>query len=199
MLIAFCGIDGTGKSSHHENITEWLMEQTPKVESFNPIKDNEVYFQSFLEITRDYKEKYKRPIEDSVEGILLGFELFRKNREVEEMLKNGSIVVVDRWVYSHYAYSYARQAENELLFLMLEKCRKPDLVFLLDVSVDIALERIDKRGARSLNEDQNILQKAREKYLMMAQENDFIIIDSTNSFEDNQKIIKECILKKIIG
>lgn len=93
--------------------------------------------------------------------------------------------MVDRWIYSHYAYAYARNIETKTLNIILDSCLKPDLVFLLYVPVDTSLKRIDERGPkRSMNESEAILEKAREKFLHLKDKHHFILLDSTESLHE---------------
>ncbi|SHJ45073.1 dTMP kinase [Clostridium cavendishii DSM 21758] len=195
MLIAFCGIDGTGKSSHSKEIGNWLRNKGIKIKDSNLISDNHLFYDTFKQVTNMYEEKYE---EDTDEGfsVLLAFEFFRRAKEVEKDISDGIGIIADRWTYCHYAYNYARNVNNKFANLLLDSCCKPDLVFLLDLPVNAALERIDRRGSRSYNETTEVLEKAREKYLEIAKEEKAIILDSADSFEYNQKIIKNIIKDK---
>lgn len=197
MLITFCGIDGSGKSSHVESTAKWLNEIGKESVSLSPIKYKNDFFNEFIEARTIYKELYRKELSDEVEGIMLAFQFFSQCKKINSIIAKDIVVVADRWIYSHYAYMYARNVKSDFINCMLENCPKPDLVFLLDIPVMFALERIDQRGERGYNEKKIILERARSKYLEFAEKENFIILNSKDDFFYNQKIIEDAIMQRI--
>ncbi|MNE74141.1 Thymidylate kinase [compost metagenome] len=131
-------------------------------------------------------------------SILLAFELFQQSEIVKQWIAEDITVVVDRWIFSHYAYAYARNIETKTLKACLETCIKPDLVFLLDVPVHLSLQRIDERNeGRSMNETESILTRARERFLEMQNEHRFILLDTTRPQAEIEKQIQAEVSKKL--
>ncbi|MOA31416.1 Thymidylate kinase [compost metagenome] len=117
---------------------------------------------------------------------------------MKKWLADDYIVVVDRWIYSHYAYAYARNIETKTLNIILDSCLKPDMVFLLDVPVETSLQRIDERGPkRSMNESEVILEKAREKFLQLKDELQFIHIDTAEPLHEIRNRIQNEVGKRL--
>lgn len=198
MLIAFCGIDGSGKSTHAEFLTNWLSEKHIKVRKHKPINSDNEFLSYLHTISKNYSDFYNEPMPREHRSILLAFELFQQSELVKKWMEDDYIVVVDRWIYSHYAYAYARNIETKTLNITLDSCIKPDLVFLLDVPVDISLTRIDERDQkRSMNETDIILDRAKTRFLEMKEEHNFLILDTTKPQDEIRNQIQYEVSKRV--
>ncbi|NQX46961.1 dTMP kinase [Paenibacillus tritici] len=198
MLIAFCGIDGSGKSTHAEFLSNWLLEKQIKAQKHKPINSDNAFLSQLHTVCTKFSELNKKPMPREHRSILLAFELFQQSEIVKKWIAEDITVVVDRWIFSHYAYAYARNIETQTLKACLEACIKPDLVFLLDVPVHLSLERIDERNeGRSMNETKDILTRAREKFLEMKDDHHFILLDTTRPQAEIEKRIQAEVSKKL--
>lgn len=85
--------------------------------------------------------------------------------EIEPLLKHGYVVISDRYKYSSYAYQslfvdsiWVREINRFAI--------EPDLIFFLDVDVDVGLRRVGRRGSvKEIYEKKNLLKRARMNYL----------------------------------
>ena len=81
-------------------------------------------------------------------------------------LENGNIVILDRYYLCNKIYSNFDEQNLSHMDKLFEILPKPDLGLYLDVKVDIALDRIEKRGLKkSPYETKENLNKLRNKYL----------------------------------
>jgi dTMP kinase len=96
---------------------------------------------------------------------------------IEPILSAGSWVVCDRFTDATYAYQGAgrRMAHADIrsLEVMVQGARRPDLTLLLDVPVDVGLERSRKRDAgrtadRFERERAEFFERVRGGYLLRA-------------------------------
>lgn len=78
-------------------------------------------------------------------------------------LKNGFIVISDRYYYSTLAYQLNEREWQS--YLSRYALLKPDLVFILDVPALISLNRTKKRTIKTIFEKQKFLEKTRRKFL----------------------------------
>lgn len=99
----------------------------------------------------------------SAESISLAFaadRLAHLEEEIIPRLKNGEIVVCDRYYHSSLVYQPALGAEYEWVRDINREALKPDFVFLLDLSSEKALSRVEKREGDKFS--QEIKEKSRE-------------------------------------
>jgi dTMP kinase len=114
-----------------------------------------------------------------------------QNRIFKE-LSSGKMVILDRYIFSTIAYQNlpferATEAVKVLKFL------KPDMVFFLDVSPELAMGRIKKHAKLNKYEtDKEKMLAAKIKYRIMADQNflgDWKVIDGTKKMSDISKAI----------
>lgn len=142
-LIIFEGIDGTGKSTQVELLAKCLREQGREVVTSREPTDGpfgkklresmilgrhtpEEELQLFLDDRRDHVERVIRPA-----------------------LAEGKVVILDRYYFSTMAYQGARGFDPEEIRKSNESFAPiPDEVFLLEVPIAVALQRIGGRDGR---------------------------------------------------
>ena len=94
---------------------------------------------------------------------------------IKPKLEEGFTVITDRFFLSTLAYQgYGRGLDIDLLKELNEKVLEgvyPDLTFLVDIPVEIALERLERsRKDLSRFEKKEFLQRVREGFLKLAGE-----------------------------
>jgi dTMP kinase len=103
---------------------------------------------------------------------LLLFESARSNLVWEKIfpdLTSGKIVIVDRFIDSTTAYQgYGREINLgtvSILNHIATKGRKPDLTFILNLPLELALQRLKEQETKF--EEANYLKKVRDGYLQI--------------------------------
>jgi dTMP kinase len=139
-LIVFEGIDGAGKTTVHKALKERMGGRDDIVFSGEPT-DSE-YGKRVREALRDggvsAEELLFLFVQDRIEHV--------KN-VVVPALKEGKVVILDRYYLSTVAYQASRLfLLKELLFLNALFSPGPDLVIYFEVPVKQALERVKGRG-----------------------------------------------------
>ena len=147
MLVAFEGIDGTGKSTQLQALADYLKEQGfPAVTTYEPTESR--YGRRIRELYRDR----------SGGGLEEELRLFIEDRRlhVDELIKPGlaagKIILTDRYYYSTAAYQGAAGMDPEEIFARNRFAPVPDLVLLLTMDPEISLARIreGRGGTRAL-------------------------------------------------
>ena len=160
-MIAIEGIDGAGKTTQAHHVQNALQARKLPV-----LRCKEPTTGKWGQILRDSALTGRLSLEDEVET-------FIKDRQEHVQavllpaLREGKVVIVDRYYFSNMAYQGARgfdpleiQRRNEAF------APEPDLLILMDIEPDAGLLRIHKRGDRAnLFESTNALHKAREIFL----------------------------------
>jgi dTMP kinase len=164
MLIALCGIDGAGKTSQVKRLYDYFNENNKKVICCKQHTD-EYYASSKL---NNFLYKENRTIESTVEMAYIA-SMDRLKQYENVILPNlyvYDVVIVDRYVFSTYAYYIARGMEISDLLKMNSKLPLPDLTFYLDVTSEEAQKRIT--GRKILTQEEmniNFLKKVRDNYI----------------------------------
>ncbi|HEY3363298.1 MAG TPA: dTMP kinase [Methanosarcina sp.] len=196
-LITLEGIDGSGKSTVAEKL-----QKNPEIQALKPIFTREPTRGT---ITGNAVEKAIQSDTDQLAELFLFTADHAEHlaKLVKPALESGKLVISDRYSDSRYAYQGATlktRLENPLEWIK-NLHRKwtivPDQTFLFDISPEISIERCGKRGEQSKFEKLEFLQRVREIFLRLAEEDPkrFIVIDASRSPEYIEKEVTEKILE----
>ncbi len=179
-LIVFEGIDGSGKTTlsrmFHAHLLKngiaatWLREPTD-----SPLGEK---------IRHTAQDKDAISIQEELE-LFIADRRWDVENNILPTLRAGATIVMDRYYYSNACYQGARGLDMEaILHRNREFAPEPDIVFIIDVDVDRALERIDRTRAAvaKLFEKKDFLQKVRANYLALRGAN-LALIDGNPGLE----------------
>ncbi|HWJ34719.1 MAG TPA: dTMP kinase [Steroidobacteraceae bacterium] len=198
------GIEGVGKTTQVARISKTLTER-----GVAHVVTREPGGTALAEKIRDLVLKPREEALPPVAELLLMFaaRAVHLANHIEPNLKAGRWVVCDRFTDATYAYQGAgrgmSQDDIRHLETMVQGARRPDLTLLLDVPVEIGLERSRTRDAgkvrdRFERERAEFFQRVRDAYLLRARaEPDRIaVIDATASMDDVTARIMEAMESK---
>ena len=185
LFIVLEGIDGTGKSTQAHLLADWFRAQGREVVASREPTDGPWGRQ----IRATAATGRLAPEEE--------LELFLKDRRehVEQLiapaLAAGKVVILDRYYFSTMAYQGSRgfdpaeiRARNEAF------APRPDLLLILDLDVDRALERIGARGDTANEfEKRDALARCREIFLSLKEE-PFVHVVAT---DEGPEMVQNCI------
>jgi len=163
LLVAFEGIDGSGKSTQAKRFVKWAKKRGLDVVSSREPTDG-----PWGRKIREARFTERMSPEDELAAFISD-----RKEHVETVIKpalaRGELVVIDRYYYSTVAYQGARGLDPKML---LAKNRAfapiPHLVVLVDVEPKAALERISSRGeGTDLFENLAALTRVRELFLSL--------------------------------
>lgn len=160
-LVVLEGIDGAGKSTQARTLGERLTARGQRV-----VLSREPTMGQWGKLLRESAQTGRLSIEDEVE-------LFLKDRRehVNELilprLREGCVVIVDRYYFSTAAYQGARGMDpQELIRRNEEFAPEPDLLVLFDLPVEDGLSRVRARGDQADHFEQvEALRRVREIFL----------------------------------
>jgi dTMP kinase len=126
---------------------------------------------------------------------------------IEPALNAGRWVICDRFTDATYAYQGAgrgmRETDIRYLETLVQGARRPDLTLLLDVPVDVGLERSRQRDAGGMRdrfdrERAEFFERVREAYLSRARAEPqrMAIIDAAASMDEVTKRITQVLESK---
>lgn len=142
-FIVIEGLDGSGQTSQASLLRDFFINKGYQVVlTKEPTQDSEA--------GRKIKEILEKKIK--IDPVELQ-KLFAKNREehlkntIILALKEGKIVISDRYFFSSFAYGTADGADLNELVKMNNNFLLPDLTFILRVGPEVCIKRIEKRGS----------------------------------------------------
>ena len=186
VLVAFEGIDGSGKTTQAAMLQDWA-----EGLGFEVVSTKEPTAGPWGRRIRESKFTHRLPPKEELECFVND-----RKEHVETLilpaLKRGALVLVDRYYYSTVAYQGARGLNpRDVLTLNREFAPIPDLVFLLDLDPQRGLERIDKRGAgQDLFETLGELTKARAIFQQLSKtDRHLVVLDAQQKIEEVHRAI----------
>ena len=194
LFIVIEGIDGTGKSTQAKMLQQALQQAGKTV-----VLDHEPSDGPYGKILRDSATTGRLSPQEELD-------LFHKDRKhhVDELimpaLKRGETVILDRYYFSTMAYQGQRGFDkDEIRETNLSFAPNPDILFILDLDVDLARERIGVRGDTTNEfEKRDALQYCRDTFLSVSHESFAHVIDSSQSIDKiHQELVSIALTTKM--
>jgi len=193
MFIVFEGLDGSGQSTQAQLLKDYLEKEKniPVVLTKEPTKESPIG--SLI------RQVLKKEILISSAAFQLLF-CADRSEHLEKIIKpaieNGQWVISDRYFYSTMAFG-SLDSDVDWLIKINENFLKPDITFLLKVSPEIFIERIDEnRGKREFFEESEKLRKVWQTYEILSKRfPDIKIINGEKNVMEVADDIKENLLE----
>jgi dTMP kinase len=192
LLIVIEGIDGTGKSTQVQRLGDWFTSQGREV-----VLSREPTAGPWGAKVRETAASGRLSPELELEYFLND-----RRQHVEELiapaLAAGKVVILDRYYFSTMAYQGARgfdpaeiRRQNELFAPV------PDLLFVMELDVDTALQRIGARGDTANEfEKRGNLERCREIFQALKDEPFVRVIDSSGSVDEVARRVRDELEKR---
>ena len=197
-LIVFEGTDGAGKTTHISNVVELLTEKYGEDKILSLKQPTDLSRKTKLFQKMMYSESHEDINYRAVQLLTMSDRIQHGFEVIEPALKDGKIVVCDRYIYTSYVNMLARGYKKEKWFNDVSKhILKPDVKFLVYVNPNIAIGRIKSRteeANRYLNE--YLLKKVSKLFKQYAKKDKFTIIDTINDEKDSFDIVTNTLKKK---
>ncbi len=180
LFIVLEGIDGTGKSSHAKRLASYFSSLGREV-----VLSREPTDGPWGKKLRDSASTGR--LEPTLE---LDYFLRDRREHVQQLilpaLADGKVVILDRYYFSTMAYQGARGFDPQEIRRRNEEFAPiPDWLFILDVEIDTALQRIGHRGDTANHfERRDALQRCREIFLSLRDEPFARVISAEGSMDD---------------
>lgn len=182
------GTEGVGKTTNINFIKSWLRQKEVKF-----VATREPGGTPLAEEIRDLLLKPRDELVVSSAELLLMFagRAQHLNKVILPALQADTWVLCDRFTDATYAYQgFGRQMSSELIVQLeniVQGDIRPDLTLLLDIPVEIGLERANDRGDpdRFEQEQQDFFNRVRAGYLSLANENSdrYVVIDASQKLQ----------------
>lgn len=184
-LLAFCGIDGSGKSTQIARLAAWARGIGLRTRVNRLIVSDDPFY-SALE-----------PIESSISRALfcelMTFQRYARIREIiPAQLAEFDLVICDRYLPCDEAYSFGYGCRSlEILGAVRDNVPRPDHTFLLDIAPELALVRIHRRNkhVNGRHENLEMLSNTRRAYLEHAHDWGAIVVDASRPIDESMSVI----------
>ncbi|GAB4830302.1 dTMP kinase [Ancistrocladus abbreviatus] len=188
-LVVLEGLDRSGKSSQSNNLISFLEGLGFSAELWRfPDRNTSVgqMISSYL--------SNKSQLDDHTIHLLFSANRWEKRALMEEKLKAGTTLIVDRYSYSGVAFSSAKGLHMDWCKAPEIGLLAPDLVLYLDIPPEKAAERGGYGGERY--EHLDFQRKVAEKYFAL-RDDLWKIVDACLPIEDVQKQLQALVLDSV--
>ena len=192
LFIVIDGIDGTGKSTQARRLAAWFAARGREV-----VLSREPTDGPWGAKLRESAATGRLAPADELQCFLND----RRQHVAETItpaLAAGKVVILDRYYFSTMAYQGARGFDPaEIRMLNEQFAPVPDLLLILDIEVNIALQRVGSRGdiANEFEKRENLL-RCREIFLSLKDERFVRVISAQDSVDKVaariQQLVEEC-------
>ena len=196
LLITFCGLDGSGKSTMMERL---IADLEPNYSLFvtkqptDAVRGSKI-FRTYMDTPYhdafDYRSLSLLAASDRIQHV---------NKLIEPQMDSGKIILCDRYFYSCLANLRARgYKDDKWIYEIASFVIRPDISFFFDVPVEEAVARIRKRPEeKDRYIDMDLQHKLREEYINICRKNGGILISTTQSKDESYAVIRNAV-KKIL-
>ena len=176
-FICIEGLDGCGKTTQAKLLAKKLRKSHNAVYTAEPSRGK---IGAFIRKSCLYGEKR---LSSGVEALLFAADrLEHVEHEVLPALRQGRLVVSDRYVYSSLAYQGAAGLSLGWIEKINEHALRADLAVFIDVDPKIVMQRL--KPTRSVMENLETQQKVREVYLKYVAKGELTRIDGNKPKEE---------------
>jgi dTMP kinase len=187
-FICIEGLDGCGKTTQAKMLAKKLEKSHKAVYTTEPSRGK---IGTFIRNRCLYGEKRLSTV---VEALLFAADRVEHvENEVLPALREGRLVISDRYVYSSLAYQGAADLSIEWIEKVNEHALKPDLAVFIDVDPKTVMSRLKPK--RSVMENMETLQKVRDVYLKFVAKGELVRLDGNRAKDEVAEALSAVVLK----
>lgn len=188
VLICIEGIDASGKTTQARRLVKNLREK-----GFDAIYTTEPSEGVIGKLIRTHILHGEKRVSSVIEALLFAVDrVDHVEREIKPALKNGKIVVSDRYVYSSMAYQGATGLNMKWIETINKWAIRPDLAVYIDVPPEIVIKRL--RREKSVMETLQNQRKVRKVYLKLVEDGHLTLVDGNKPIDEVEKTVLSLVL-----
>jgi dTMP kinase len=158
LVVCFEGIDGSGKSTQLGRVAERLEADGYTVARLRAVSRDSPFF-AYLEEMIDNIER----------ETFCNIVAFNRYMEIERAINSRrddfDVLLFDRYLMTDFSYTKGFGCSADFVEVLLKRVTSPDLVVLSEVSINVAMERINQRVAvLEFQENSTVLSGAARHY-----------------------------------
>jgi dTMP kinase len=192
-FIVFEGIDGAGLTTQAELLEKYLRNKKYEVVLTKEPTNNLIGGLIRAALKKEWLTSNK-----TLQLLFSADRAHHLEKEIIPALENGKIVISDRYFISTIAYGMI-ELEKDWLKALNSKFLLPDIIFIIDVPVEVSIERIKaSRFGFELFEEKKKLEKIRNNFLELSKEyKNCFVINGNRSIEEVHKEIVKIVEEKL--
>lgn len=189
VFICIEGLDGSGKTTQAKILVRNLRRK-----GFGVVYTTEPSAGKVGKLIRRFVLNREKRVSIALEALLFAADRAdHVENVVEPLLKQGKVVVCDRYVYSTLAYQGAKGLDLDWIECINRFALKPDLALLIDVPSDVAVKRLKRK--KTVMETKRNQEKVRAVYLRLLQDKRLMLVDGDRSVKDVAENVLEVVLR----
>jgi dTMP kinase len=188
IFVCIEGLDASGKTTHAHRLVRNLLERG--LEALYTTEPSSGQIGKFV---RTCILQRKERMSTVVEALLFAVDrVDHVERTIKPAIKDGKIVVSDRYLYSSLAYQGATGLNLKWIEEINEFALPPDLAIYIDVPSEIVIKRLKRK--RSVMENLQTQRRVREVYLKLVMDGRLMLIDGNRPKHEVAKDILSIVL-----
>lgn len=192
LLINLEGIDGSGKNTCYSFIKKYFEERNFEIKKYHYPDENSIWGKAILMFLEG-----KCNISTEEQFFAYFVDMVKDQKNIENDLNHGRIVVLDRYVPSTLAFQCAKGFNFDIGVRIISSMDIliPNLTILLDIDPEISLKRkkLQKQSIDKHEEDLTLQKNVRVQYHRLFKSNVFsekwVLIDSNKEIDKLEKEI----------
>lgn len=195
MIIAFVGIDGTGKTTLLSRFANHMEKEGKEVHVIKALRPDSIFMKNYNMTRKEFLFRHpdKKHQLNIIGSYIMSFDLLQHSEAIKGLNSTDKVIILDRWAICQQLYAKVWMAENDFTNIAYDMCLEPDITFVIDSDMDLIVQRLQDRGGA--NEFENILSLRRLKkhYIKYAIEHEkAVLIENNNElYKAYRNIIRE--------
>lgn len=192
-LVAFCGVDGAGKSTLIAHAAEFLAARGVRFTVLKMPSDRIRKLDIFRDRHDSHDEGARKAVSDLALTVLVsGDRMISLEQDILPRLRAGEWVLCDRYVFSGLAC-----ADSAIIRGIANEFVRPDLAILANASAETVKARVKARPDEASNfYDERDTQKKLRKFLEISEELPFFqVINTEEAMEKNRQAVADALRK----
>ncbi len=187
-FISIDGIDRCGKSTHAKLLGRWLRSQGYEVVLTDEPTDGAMG----RVIKRALKGEIKVPTD--IEALLFAADRVQHvSGLILPALKDGKIVISERYVHSSLAYQSARGLPLDWIRKINKYAPRPDLTILIDVPTKAAFSRARLSKLDEFEKNMALQERVRRSYLRIARQDGLKVVKGSRPRDEVQADLRKLV------
>ncbi|MCS7124034.1 MAG: dTMP kinase [Candidatus Bathyarchaeota archaeon] len=187
------GLDGCGKTTQTKILVRELRKR-----GYAAVYTAEPSRGKIGKFIKRYCLHGEKRVSSVVEALLFAADRYEHvEKEIVPALKNGGIVVSDRYLYSSLAYQGAAGLSFDWIRNINQHAVAPDLAIYIDVEPETVVQRLKPK--KSVMENLEIQRKVREVYMFFVEKGELVKVDGNKPKREVAREILSIVLNCLEG